>query len=74
MGLPLACPGCGHVDPLTKAPTPVRLPTVEEVEERLRANARAESRSLDAIDMFLINMTRIMGVEVTDRYITGGTD
>lgn len=45
--------------------------TRAQVEQRIREFAAADGRPLDAIDAFLINLTRLLGVEAADRYITG---
>lgn len=45
--------------------------TRAQVEQRIRELAAADGRPLDAIDAFLINLTRLLGVEAADRYITG---
>lgn len=46
--------------------------TPEEVEAKLREVAEEEARGLDFTDQFLINMSKLIGVEPTDRFITGG--
>lgn len=46
--------------------------TAEEAAERLRENAMRDRGGLDPIDQFLISMVRLVGVETTDRYVTGG--
>lgn len=60
---PTRCVRCG-------APR-VPMPSPEEIEQRLRDRAAAEGRRPDAVDAFLINMTRILGVETTDRFVGG---
>ena len=41
----------------------------DTVEQALREEVAKEGRNLDSVDQFLINMTRILGVETTDRFI-----
>jgi hypothetical protein len=50
----------------------VRLPSPDEVERRIREKAAEEGRGIDAVDAFLINMSRMLGIEATDRFIGGG--
>lgn len=48
------------------------IPTREQAIARIKANAEKDGRQLDPIDNFLIQMVQLLGVEVTDKYITGG--
>lgn len=45
------------------------MPAPEEVEAKLRERAASEGRPIDAADAFLINMSRIIGVDATDRFL-----
>lgn len=45
------------------------MPTAEDVERVLRERAESEGRGLDTVDVYLINMSRLLGVETTDRYL-----